>query len=99
MLKRLRLACQITQYLVGMVQQKNNCLLYSSRAGDDVEKVDLAIKMLMELQRRAEDENALRRIVGYPDDLNALGSILRHVSVSVMKSSPNSGFFLNEKIT
>ena len=48
-----------------------------------MDKAEQAIKMLLELQRKAEDENALKRIVGYPGDLNALGSILRHVGLAL----------------
>ena len=53
--------------------------LCSARGGDEVDKAEEAIKMLLELQRKAGDDSALMRIVGYPGDLAALGPINRHV--------------------
>ena len=50
------------------------------KANKDCGKLDSAVEMLLELKKRAKDESALNRIVGYPGDLAALGPILRHVS-------------------
>ena len=55
-------------------------LFSSSKANQDCAKLEAAVEMLLELKKRAKDESALNRIVGYPGDLAALGPVLRHVS-------------------
>ena len=73
-------------------------LHFSAKANQDCTKLDSAIEMLLELKKRAKDEYALNRIVGYPGDLAALGPVLRHVS-NVCLSELNHHYVVWQCIT
>ena len=64
-------------------------LKYTAKAKQDVTKLELAIEMMMELKKQADDLVTLDQIRGYDGDLSALGPIYRHVG------SVSSDYLLN----
>lgn len=55
-------------------------LRYTSKADQNVAKLEQAIKMLLDLRKQADDQSSLDHIVGYIGDLSDLGPVFRHVS-------------------
>ena len=55
-------------------------LKYTAKAQQDITKLELAIEMMMQLKKQAEDLATLDQIRGYIGDLSELGPVYRHVS-------------------
>jgi hypothetical protein len=56
-------------------------LKYTAKAHQDITKLELAIEMMMELKKQADDLATLDQIRGYIGDLSELGPVYRHVSM------------------
>jgi len=61
-------------------------LRYTAKAQQSTGKLELAIEMLMDLKKQADDLSSLDRITGFPGDLSSLGPLYRHVSYSLVYS-------------